>query len=196
MIGGPQLAQLVAGRIGLGPAFEWTWRVVQSPLAFMLIASGIGLIYYLAPDVDQDFAWLTPGCVVATVLWLVSSLAFRFYVANFGSYNVTYGTIGGVIVLLLWLYLTGLSILIGAEMNAEIEHAAPHAAAAGTPVPGVRKVIGARAARNFQERRDARVQPTPAVAPAQGVAPTVTFSRAGTVIAAIIASLFGRHTRE
>lgn len=84
VIGGPQLAELVANRVGLGPVFEWTWRLVQGPLAFVLVASGIGLIYYFAPDVDQDFAWLTPGCVVATLLWLVSSLAFRLYVGTLG----------------------------------------------------------------------------------------------------------------
>jgi membrane protein len=96
------------------------------------------------------------------LLWLVSSLAFRFYVASFGSYNATYGTIGGVMVLLLWLYLTGLSILVGAEMNAEIEHASAHAVGAGAPLPGVRKVIGARAARQFRERQRERIQSTSA----------------------------------
>jgi len=195
VIAGPQLAELVTNRVGLGPAFDVTWRLVQWPLAFVLVASGIGLIYYFAPDVDQDFVWLTPGCVVATLLWLVSSLAFRLYVGNFGSYNATYGTIGGVIVLLLWLYLTGLSILIGAEMNAEIEHAAPHAAEAGAPVPGVRKVIGARAARKFRDRRQGRIQPR-AEAPLPGTAPAVRPGRAGAVLAAVIASLFGRRTRE
>jgi len=196
VIGGPQLAELVASRVGPGPVFEWTWRIVQWPLAFVLVASGIGLIYYFAPDVDQDFVWLTPGCVVATVLWLASSLSFRFYVANFGSYNATYGAIGGVIVLLLWLYLTGLSILIGAEMNAEIEHAAPHAVTAGAPIPGVRKVIGARAARKFREQRREKSQPIPVAPRPRRMPPAVTVGRAGALIAAIMASLFGRRTRE
>src|SRR3954454_12700938 len=70
--------------------------------------------------------WITPGSIVATLLWLIVSLGFKFYVTNFGSYNATYGTIGGVIVLLLWFYVSALAVLVGAEMNAEIEHASPY----------------------------------------------------------------------
>ena len=96
------------------------------------------LIYYFAPDVEQDYVWITPGALVATVLWLLGSLAFRFYFVNFGSYNETYGAIGGGMVLLTWLYLTGPSIIVGAEMNAEIEHASPHGKDVGEKVPGER----------------------------------------------------------
>jgi membrane protein len=195
VIGGSQLAEFAAARAGLGPVFEWTWRIVQWPVAFALVALGVGLIYYFAPDVEQDLVWLTPGCVAATLLWLVSSLAFRFYVANFGSYNATYGTIGGVMVLLLWLYLTGLSILVGAEMNAEIEHAAAHSVGAGAPVPGVRKVIGSRAARQFRERQRERIHSIPDVERPRRRAPLNAVGRAGAVVAGL-ASLFGRRTRE
>jgi hypothetical protein len=81
------------------------------------------------------------------------SLAFKFYVSNFGSYNETYGTIGGVMVLLLWFYLSGIAILVGAELNAEIEHASPYGKAAGEKVPGEKKKIGVAAERAYEERR-------------------------------------------
>jgi uncharacterized BrkB/YihY/UPF0761 family membrane protein len=132
---------------------------------FALIVTGIGLIYYVAPDVEQDYVWITPGALLATVLWLLGSLAFRIYVVNFGNYNETYGAIGGVMVLMTWLYMTGLAIVVGAEMNAEIEHASPHGKDAGEKVPGERKVIGARAARRFRERQHASERREPQTMP-------------------------------
>jgi membrane protein len=198
IVAGPQLAELVAGRLGLGSVFEWTWKIAQWPLVFGLVATAVGLIYYFAPDVDQDFAWITPGSLAATLLWLVGSLAFRLYVVNFGSYNETYGTIGGVMVLMLWLYLTGLTIIIGAEMNAEIEHASPHGKAAGEKVPGQRKSIGARAAREFRDRQahpppHEPAPPGPAARPASPPAsPAMTLGRVGALVTAMVAMLFRR----
>ena len=125
VLAGPQLADFIAARVGYGPAFEWTWKIAQWPLVFALVVTGVGLIYHFAPNLDREFAWLTPGSLLATVLWFAGSLGFRFYVVNFGSYNESYGTVGGVMVLLLWLYLSGLSIIIGAELNAEILKASP-----------------------------------------------------------------------
>ena len=87
---------------------------------FVLVATAFALIYYFAPDVDQDFVFLTPGSVATTTLWLVGSLAFRVYVVNFGSYNATYGALGGVVVLLIWFYLTSFLLLVGAEINAVV----------------------------------------------------------------------------
>jgi membrane protein len=147
VIAGPQLADAFANHLAFGAVFVWTWKIVQWPLAFVLVVVGIGLIYYFAPDAEQDWAWITPGSLVATALWLVGSLGFRFYAVNFGNYEATYGAIGGVILLLLWFYLSGLVIVIGAEMNAEIEHASPWAKAPGVKVPGQKKKLGAAAAR-------------------------------------------------
>ncbi len=198
VVAGPQLANFVAARVGFGSVFEWTWKIVQWPIAFALVATAIGLIYYFAPDVDQDFAWITPGSLVATLLWLVGSLAFRLYVVNFGSYNETYGAIGGVMVLMLWLYLTGLVIIVGAEMNAEIEHASPHGKAAGEKVPGQRKSIGARAAREFRERGARVVAPArqPVVVPARTPGPSTAlatgFARTAALIGGGLAALFRR----
>lgn len=132
-----------------GDAAMWIWNLVRWPAAFALVAFGIGLIYYYAPDADQDWAWVTPGAILATVLWLASSLAFKFYLGAFTDYEGSYGAVGGIIILLLWLYLSGLGILIGAELNAELEHALPYGASRLTDATSGRRVIGARAARLF-----------------------------------------------
>src|SRR3954451_22753369 len=168
---GPTLAEKVADWLHLGPVFVWAWWILQWPVVFTLVATAIGLVYYFAPDAEQDFVWLTPGSVLATVLWIVFSLGFKIYVANFTNYNETYGAIGGVIVLLLWFYTSGLAILIGAEMNAEIEHASPYGKDPGEKVPGERKKLGSAAARAYEQRqregRTSRPAPTaPRILPA------------------------------
>ena len=140
-------------RLGWGAAFEWTWLLLQWPLVFVLIATGIGLIYYFGPDADQDWVWITPGAVAATVLWLLISLLFKLYVANFTDYEGSYGTVGAVIVVLLWFYVSGIAILTGAELNAEIEHASPYGKAPGQKDAHGKLLIGARAARAFRQRQ-------------------------------------------
>ena len=152
IVAGPTVADHLASSLGLGDVFEWTWRILQWPLAFLLVAVAIGLVYYFAPDAEQDWVWITPGAVVSTLLWVIVSLVFKFYVANFADYNATYGAVGGVIVLLLWFYISGLAILVGAEMNAEIEHASPWGKDPGEKVPGQKKKIGRAAARAYKER--------------------------------------------
>ena len=136
IIVGPQLADPIADAIGLGYAFEWTWQLLQLPLACVLASIGIALVYYFAPAAKQHWRWVTPGSAVAVVLWLAMSLGLRFYVSHFANYGATYGSIGGVILLMLWLYLTGLALLIGAEINAEIEHAAAERGAVTAKAPG------------------------------------------------------------
>ncbi len=153
VVAGPTLAEKVAEAMRLGPAFTWTWKIVQWPVVFLLVATGVALVYYFAPDAEQDWLWITPGSVLATMLWIVASLAFRIYVTNFASYNETYGAIGGVMVLLLWFYVSGIALLIGAELNAEIEHASPYGKDVGEKVPGEKKKIGSAAARAYEERR-------------------------------------------
>lgn len=199
VVAGPELAESLARQFGLGTAFEWSWKILQWPVVFLLVATAFGLVYYFAPDVDQDFVFLTPGSVVATVLWLLGSLAFRFYVVNFGSYNETYGAIGGVMVLLLWLYISGLVLIVGAEMNAEIEHASAHGKAAGEKRPGERKTIGARAARELRDRQQRHRVPEarPAtVAVRRRSAPTAAFARTGVLFGGALAALFGRRMRQ
>jgi membrane protein len=163
---GPTAAEWLARTTGLGAPFEWAWKILQWPIALALVVVAIAVVNYYAPDADQDWEWVTPGAVVATVLWLAASLAFKFYVGNFANYNETYGSLGGIIVLMLWFYISGIAILAGAEMNAEIEHASPHGKDAGEKVPGEKKKLGARAARAFEAKPKA-----PAARPAAVVRP-------------------------
>jgi membrane protein len=136
VVAGPEIAEQIAARHGLGVVFEWTWKILQWPVIFLLISEGFAIVYYLAPDAEQLWPWILPGAHLATALWLLLSLGFRFYVTHFGQYNKMYGAIGGVIVMLLWFYLSGLVLLFGAEFNSEIEHASPYGKADGEKVPG------------------------------------------------------------
>lgn len=122
---GGRIADYVAGSYGFGESFEIVWKVLQWPIALAAVLLGFACIYYSAPDVkDQKWVWVTPGSVLGVALWLLVSFSFRIYLHFFDSYSKTYGALGAVIVLMLWLYLTGAAILIGGEVNAEIEHAA------------------------------------------------------------------------
>jgi membrane protein len=136
VVSGPEIAERVAAHVGLGPVFAWMWTILQWPVVFLLISLGFGLVYYLAPDAEQFWPWIVPGSRFATLLWLLISLGFRFYVIHFGQYNKLYGTIGAVIVVLLWFYLSGLVLLVGAELNSELEHASPYGKNEGEKVPG------------------------------------------------------------
>jgi membrane protein len=169
---GPTVAEWLATHAGLGAAFEWTWKILQWPLVFALVATAIAVLNYYAPDAEQDWTWVSPGAVLATVLWLVASLAFKFYLTNFANYNETYGSLGGVIVLMLWFYISSVAILVGAEMNAEIEHASPYGKDPGEKVPGQKKKLGAAAAREYEARQRGESVPRPqAPRPARGFAP-------------------------
>lgn len=153
VLAGPTVAEHLANSLHLGPVFKWTWWVLQWPVVFVLVATAIGLVYYFAPDAQQDWIWITPGSVLATILWVATSLGLKLYIAYFGDYNETYGTLGTFIVLLTWFYLSGLAILIGAELNAEIEHASPYGKDVGEKVPGEKRRIGPAAARAYEERK-------------------------------------------
>jgi membrane protein len=124
LVFGERIGAALATWVGLGEAFTLTWSVIQWPLGLLFILTGIDLTYHLAPAVRQRWYWLTPGSTFAVLAWLLASLALRLYVAYFGSYNATYGSIGGVILLLLWFYVSGLALLVGAEINSVIAQAA------------------------------------------------------------------------
>jgi len=193
---GPTAAEHIAQSTGLGPVFAWAWKILQWPLVLILVALSAGFVFYFAPDAEQEWVWVTPGAVVASILWLVASLGFKYYVTNFGAYTETYGAIGGVMVLLLWFYLSGVVMLFGAEMNAEAEHASPYGKAVGEKVPGARRAIGALAYARFL-KRPAAPEPPPPSGP-KPLAPPVpapgVFRRAViAVIAAIVVFRAGSH---
>jgi len=152
VMAGPLIGERLATTFSLGSAFTWTWSLLQWPIAVALVCLAVGLVYYWAPDADQEWVWVTPGALVATGLWLIASLLFRLYVVSFADYQATYGALGGVVVLLLWMYISGLVIIVGAEINAEIEHASPWGKEPGEKTPGQRKKIGAAAERAFRDR--------------------------------------------
>jgi membrane protein len=121
---GARIGEWIADFVGLGWLFVIAWNVLQWPVAIFFMLFALAVIYHICPNVEHDWRWVTPGSVCAVSLWLVVSLGFKLYVENFGNYNAAYGSIAGVIVLMLWLYLTGVVMLLGGEINAEIEHAA------------------------------------------------------------------------
>ena len=124
LVFGPKIGATIAGWLGLGAVFAILWNVVSLPVVILCGLIGVGLVYHLAPATSERWRWLTPGAVLALALWLAMSFGLRLYVQYFGNYNATYGSIGGVILLMLWLYLTSVVLLLGAEVNAEIEKGA------------------------------------------------------------------------
>jgi membrane protein len=117
---GPQIGEAIANLFGLGDLFLLVWDIVRWPVALFFMTFTVALLYYFAPDANQPFRWITPGGLIGVLLWVLASVAFNFYVSNFGSYNKTYGSIGAVIVLLLYLYISSLTILFGATLNATL----------------------------------------------------------------------------
>jgi membrane protein len=141
VVGGRDLAEWVARQLGRSEAFARGWSILQWPIAIGLVVVAVDLVYYFAPNADSKWVWITPGALLATTLWLMASAGFRLYVQNFGSYTAVHGAIGAVIVLMLWFYLSGFALLVGAELNAEIDKAlAPPDS--GPQGPGHRKKIG------------------------------------------------------
>jgi membrane protein len=116
------IVEAVAEPIGLSSTAVTIWDIAKWPVLAAIFVLMIGVLYYASPNVKlRGFRWVTPGSLVALVVWIVASAAFALYVANFGSYDKTYGTLGGVIVLLIWLWITNVAILFGHELNAERE---------------------------------------------------------------------------
>jgi membrane protein len=116
------LAEKVGDLIGLGDTAVTAWNIAKWPVLLLVVSLMFALLYWAAPNVKQPgFRWVSPGGILAVVGWLIASGAFAFYVGNFGSYNKTYGALGGVIVFLVWLWISNIMILLGAEFNAELE---------------------------------------------------------------------------
>jgi len=126
----------LADRIGIEHQYVFVWSWLRWPVTALVIMLCAALAYYVLPDVKQKFKFITPGSVLGTLVWLLGTWGFSVYASNFGSYNVTYGSIGGVIVLLTWFYISGFIFLMGGEINAIIEHASPEGKDSGARAPG------------------------------------------------------------
>ena len=140
---GGNIAEMLGTHLGLGTAFVVAWKVLQWPLILFALLLSFSLLYYFGPSIrDQKWEWVTPGSVAGLVLWLAVSFGFKVYLNYFNTFSATYGSLGAVIILMLWLYVSGLAFLLGAEINSEIEHAAAEhgdreAKARGEIAPGV-----------------------------------------------------------
>jgi len=128
---GPTIGRWIADLMGFDVVFTWIWNVLQWPIIATLMLIVVAAIYHICPDRQHKrWRWVTPGSVFAVLMWLLVSLGFKAYVDNFGDYNKVYGSIAGVIVLMLWFYWSGMVLLLGGEINAEIEKAAAEGKAA------------------------------------------------------------------
>ncbi len=120
---GGKIGQVIATHIGLGNVFRIAWKVLQWPSSFAAMFLSFSIVYYFAPNLEErKWYWVTPGAVAGVALWLIASLGFRMYLRFFNSYSATYGSLGAVIILMLWLYMSGFAILIGGEVNWVIEN--------------------------------------------------------------------------
>ena len=135
LLGGDAGAALAA-RAGVEREFVLVWAWLRWPITSLVVILASAVAYYVLPDVRQQWRYITPGSVLSTVLWLAGTWAFTRYVESVPGYNATYGSIGAVLVLLTWLYLTGVAFILGGEVNAVVEHAAPEGKAPGARAAG------------------------------------------------------------
>ena len=136
MVLGPQVMGWLAGQVGLEEFVVTLWTILRWPVIILLMMVAVAVIYYVMPDVEQKFRFITPGSVLAVVVWIAASLGFAFYVKTFADYNAMYGSIGAIIVLLLYFYISSAVLLLGAEMNAVIEHMSAEGKEKGEKAPG------------------------------------------------------------
>src|SRR3954468_22939653 len=132
---GPVLGEHLAETLHLSAVFVFIWRVVHWPLVFVLVVSGLSFIYTVGPDASHRWQCLIPGSCFATAIWLGASVGLRWYVSSLATYQKTYGTIGTALVILLWFYVSGLAMLVGAELNSVLNERTPHPVSAALPQP-------------------------------------------------------------
>lgn len=122
---GPQAVQWLAQQIGLEQVFVTLWAWLRWPAAFLILTLAVAIIYYVAPNVEQRFRFITPGALFAVLVWIAASFGFSYYVRTFADYNATYGSIGAIIILLLYFFISAAVLLLGAEINSTIERHSP-----------------------------------------------------------------------
>jgi len=115
---GPQITQQIFQFMGIASETNTFWTSVRLPMAFLLNLTALSVLYYVAPEAKQKFRWILPGALTATILWFGASSVFRIFLRNFGQYNKTYGSLATVVILMIWLWISGLVFLLGAEINA------------------------------------------------------------------------------
>lgn len=140
VLSGGYLADKAGVYFNLQNAAVDTWKILQWPVAITFVTLAFSVIYYFAPDVEeQHWYWITPGSLLGVLLWIAASFGFRAYLHFFNSYSRTYGSLGAVMILLMWLYVTGFAFLLGGEINAQIEHAAAMRGHPEAKAPGEKK---------------------------------------------------------
>lgn len=171
LVAGGDASFWVAQQLHIEAAYTFVWRWLRWPVTAAIIMLVAALGYYVLPDVKQKFKYITPGSIVGTLIWLLGTWGFTYYAGHFGSYNVTYGSIGGVIVLMTWLYISAFIFSMGGETNAILEHASregkvPGARAEGEEPPPASErpsamPAGAAASRAAAERSPGGAEPSP-----------------------------------
>jgi membrane protein len=141
MVTGPQVMNWLAAQIGMEDFIVTLWTILRWPLIIVLLMVAVAIMYYVMPDVKQSFRFITPGSVLAVVVWILASLGFAYYVKTFADYNAMYGSIGAIIVLLLYFYISAAVLLLGAEMNAVIEHMSAEGKDKGEKEEGERDTV-------------------------------------------------------
>lgn len=140
ILSGNFLAQAIGSHLNMGDTAVLLWRVAEVIVAVVFVTVSFSLIYYYGPDVEeQHWYWITPGSIVGVLLWIAASFGFRVYLHFFNNYGKTYGSLGAVMILLMWLYVTGFAFLFGGEINARIEHAAARRGHPEAKAPGEKK---------------------------------------------------------
>ena len=147
------LARDVGQVLGIGSAAVTAWGIAKWPVLLIMVCLMVGVLYWASPNARQGFRSIVPGAVVAVVIWLIASGLFALYVANFGHYDKVYGSIAGIIIFLIWLWISNIAILLGAELNAELERG--RAIAAGTP-PDAEPFVEMRDTRKLRRGRRTR----------------------------------------
>jgi membrane protein len=151
---GKSIGMAVAGLVGLGSVFATIWSIVQWPIIACFVLLAFALIYYFAPAAKQKFRWISPGSLLAFIFWLIFSLLFSLYASTVGTYNETYGSLAGVILLMLYVYYSAVIMLVGAEMNQVIEWHIPGGKNEGEKIPEEDRKPNVRRLNRGDEKND------------------------------------------